>query len=70
MGMFASPVHVPAKYVLRNVPVGLGPGVYPVHFLVMDKANFSVTLGLDFMYRVRRQIIARASNNRRAASRC
>ena len=55
---------MPAKYVLRNVPVGLGPGVYPVNFLVLPEANFSVTLGLDFMYAYAAKLVARAYNNR------
>jgi hypothetical protein len=66
VGLFAGPVNVAAQYVLRNVPVGLGPGVYPTHFLVMEDANFNITLGLDFLYAYAARLIPRSINNRQA----
>ena len=68
MGMFATPLQVPATHVLRNVPVGLGPGVYPMNFLVMDKANFSITLGLDFCKAYGASINSRSFRDRRVGA--
>jgi hypothetical protein len=64
VGMFAGPVQVPTTHVLRNVPVGLGPGVYLQHFLVMPKANFNITLGLDFCNAYNAQIVSRSFRDR------
>jgi hypothetical protein len=66
IGLFAGSASSSAQYVLRNVPVGLGPGVYPTHFLVMEDANFDITLGLDFLFAYAARIIPRSLNNRQA----
>jgi hypothetical protein len=66
LGMFASDIQCSAKYVLRNVPVDIGPGRYLQHFLVMDDANFDITLGLDFFAAYAGKFVARSINNRQA----
>jgi hypothetical protein len=68
VGMFATPLQVPATHVLRNVPVGLGPGMYPMNFLVMDRANFSITLGLDFCNAYGASILSRSFRDRRVGA--
>ncbi|WIA43711.1 hypothetical protein OEZ86_010140 [Tetradesmus obliquus] len=62
--MFAGPIQVPATHVLRSVPVGLGLGVYPQHFLVMEGANCPITLGLDFCNTYGAKIFSRSWHNR------
>ncbi|WIA41366.1 hypothetical protein OEZ86_004958 [Tetradesmus obliquus] len=47
-----------------SVPVGLGLGVYPQHFLVMEGANFPITLGLDFCNTYGAKIFSRSWHNR------
>ncbi|WIA18353.1 hypothetical protein OEZ85_009818 [Tetradesmus obliquus] len=81
VGMFAGPIQVPATHVLRSVPVGLpathvlrsvpvglGLGVYPQHFLVMEGANFPITLGLDFCNTYGANIFSRSWHNRQVGA--
>jgi hypothetical protein len=52
-----------ASYVLRNVPLGLGSGIYPVNFLLME-CNFDVTLGLEFVSAYAARVQARVPHDR------
>ncbi|WIA34340.1 hypothetical protein OEZ86_012678 [Tetradesmus obliquus] len=63
IGMLAA-----ASGLLRSVPVGLGLGVYPQHFLVMEGANFPITLGLDFCNTYGAKIFSRSWHNRQVGA--
>jgi hypothetical protein len=49
LGVLLGDSSAAAMYLLRNVPLQLGEGIYPVNFLVMPESKLEVTLGLDFV---------------------
>jgi hypothetical protein len=49
LGVMLGGERTTAVYLLRNVPLGLGDGIYWVNFLVMPQSSFEVTLGLEFV---------------------
>jgi hypothetical protein len=49
LGVMLGSTLMSAKYLLCNVPLQLGDGIYTCHFLVMPHAVFEVALGLEFM---------------------
>ena len=48
VGLFAGNERYGADYMLLDVPLGLGRGVYPVNLLVLENSNYGLTLGNDF----------------------
>jgi hypothetical protein len=53
----ANPVRI--EYAVRNAPLGLGDGVFPVTFQVVPGAAFDLTLGLDFLWGYAVRFVAR-----------
>jgi hypothetical protein len=49
LGVLLGDMRSDATYMLRNVPLELGDGVYWVNFLVMPHSAFEVALGLEFV---------------------
>lgn len=49
LGVMLGGTRTEATYMLRNVPMALGDGIYPVNFLVMPDSIFEVALGLEFV---------------------
>jgi hypothetical protein len=49
LGVMLGGQRMQARFVLRNVPLELGDGIYWVNFLVMPHSIFEVALGLEFV---------------------
>jgi hypothetical protein len=49
LGVMLGGTRMQASYILRNVPLELGDGIYNINFLVMPHSIFEVALGLEFM---------------------
>ena len=63
LGVMLGGARSTAAYLLRNVPLGLGDGIYWVNFLVMPESCFEVTLGLEFMDAYAVQVSTKGYNN-------
>jgi hypothetical protein len=63
LGVMLGGAQTEATYMLRNVPLEVGEGIYPVNFLVMPHSIFEVALGLEFVDAYAVQLSTKAYGN-------
>jgi hypothetical protein len=48
VSLFAGRSKIEANYMLLNVPITIGKGIYPANLLIVPQSNYGITLGNDF----------------------
>lgn len=66
VSLFAGRSKITASYLLLNVPLGIGKGIYRVNLLVVPESNYGITLGNDFNWAYGTVIQSRDANDREA----